>query len=84
MQPTVEKRTSLGFAHWQTDMRYVLTNASPKPVNVTLLQEGLWGDTSIRSESQPSTRRSASEAQWDVSVPANGKATVTASFDSKY
>ncbi|HVW68262.1 MAG TPA: DUF4139 domain-containing protein [Steroidobacteraceae bacterium] len=84
VQPTVEKRTSLGFAHWQTDMRYVLTNASPKPVNVTLLQEGLWGDTSIRSESQPSTRRSASEAQWDVSVPANGKATVTASFDSKY
>lgn len=84
VQPTIDKRTQLGYMHWQTDMHYLLTNASPKPVQVALLQEGLWGDTSIKSESQPSTRRSASEAEWDVQVPANGKVTVTASFESKY
>src|SRR5581483_8310970 len=27
VQPTVEKRTRLGFLHWQTDMKYVVTNA---------------------------------------------------------
>ncbi len=84
VQPTVEKRTRLGFAHWQTDMRYVLTNAMPKPVTVSVLQAGLWGDTSIKAESQKSTRRNADEAEWIVNVPANGTATLTASFESQF
>src|SRR5277367_5264964 len=63
VQPTVEKRTRLGFRHWQSDMRYVLSNAMPKPVTVSVLQSGLWGDTAIKSESQKSTRRSAEEAE---------------------
>ena len=31
VQPTVEKRTRLGMFHWQSDMRYVLSNALPTP-----------------------------------------------------
>jgi hypothetical protein len=84
VQPTVEKRTRLGFAHWQTDMRYVLTNAMPKPVTVSVLQAGLWGDTAIKNESQKSTRRNADEAEWAVAVPANGTVTLTASFESQF
>ncbi len=84
VQPTVEKRTRLGFLHWQTDMRYVVTNAMPKPVTVAVLQAGLWGDTSIKTESQKSTRRNADEAEWSVTVPANGTATLTASFESQF
>jgi hypothetical protein len=84
VQPTVEKRTRLGFAHWQTDMKYVLTNALPKAVTVSLLQGGLWGDTSIKAESQKSTRRNAEQAEWAVEVPANGTKTLTASFESQF
>jgi hypothetical protein len=84
VQPTVEKRTRLGYDHWQSDMRYVLSNAMPNPVTVSLLQSGLWGDTAIKSESQKSTRRSAEEAEWVVTVPANGSVTVTASFETRF
>jgi hypothetical protein len=84
VQPTVEKRTRIDVLHWQTDMRYELTNALPRPILVKLLQEGLWGDSSITAESQKSTRRDADTAEWSVSVPANGKATLTASFDTRF
>jgi hypothetical protein len=84
VQAVVEKRTRLSPFDWQTDMRYELSNALPRPVVVKLLQEGLWGDSSIKSESHKSARRSADTAEWAVSVPANGKTTVTASFDTKY
>ena len=65
-------------------MRYTLTNARPAPVTVDLLQSGLWGDTRIIEESQPSTRRSADDALWRVTVPANGETIVTATFESRY
>jgi hypothetical protein len=84
VQPTVEHRTRLGKSHWQTDMRYVLTSALPRLVTVTLLQGGFWGETHITAESQKSTRPSADEAAWSVTIPANGTVTVTASFDSLY
>ena len=84
VRAVVEKRTRLGSSDWQSDMRYELSNARPLPVIVKLLQEGLWGDARITAESRKSTRRSADAAEWTVSVPANGKATVTASFDTRY
>ena len=84
VQPIVDKRTRLGFYDWQTDMRYELTNAMPKPVTVRVVQQGLWGDTRIKAESLKSNRRNADEAEWAVDVPANGKATLTASFESKF
>ena len=80
----VEKRTRLSVFDWQSDMRYDLTNALPRPVTVKLLQEGLWGDSRIKAESMKSTRRSAETAEWAVTVPANGKATLTASFETRF
>jgi hypothetical protein len=84
VQPVVERRERVNDSRWRTRMRYTLTNASPRAVTVDLIQSGLWGDTRINAESQKSTRRSADEALWRVTVPANGEATVTATFDTRF
>ena len=84
VQPVVEKRERVGSDRWRTTMRYTLTNASPRAVTVDLIQSGLWGDTRIVDESLKSNRRSADETLWRVSVPANGEATVTATFDTRF
>jgi hypothetical protein len=84
VRAVVDKRTHMNTNEWQSDMRYELTNALPRPVTVKLLQEGLWGDARITAESIKSTRRSAEVAEWAVTVPANGKASVTATFDTRY
>jgi hypothetical protein len=84
VRAVVDKRTRLNSTEWQSDMRYEITNALPRPVTVKLLQEGLWGDARISAESIKSTRRSAEVAEWAVMVPANGKANVTATFDTRY
>jgi hypothetical protein len=80
----VDKRTRLSIFDWRTDMRYELTNALPRPITVKLRQDGLWGDSSVKAESQKSTRLNADAAEWSVTVPANGKATVTATFETRY
>jgi hypothetical protein len=84
VRPVVEERTRVSSSRWKTRMRYTLTNAGPKPVTVDLVQAGLWGDTRIDAESMKSERLSADETRWRVPVPANGEATVTATFDSRY
>jgi hypothetical protein len=84
VKSTVQKRTRLGTGDWQTDMRYELTNASPRPVVVKLLQQGLWGDSSIQAESQKSIRPNADSALWAVTIPANGTSTVSASFETRF
>jgi hypothetical protein len=84
VRAVVDKRTRLGAFDWQSDMRYELSNALPRPVTVKLLQDGLWGDSRITAESQKSTRRSAETAEWAVTVPANGKATLTATFVTRF
>jgi hypothetical protein len=85
VRPVVEERTRINDSpRWRTRMRYDITNAGPKPVTVDLVQDGLWGDTRITAESQKSDRRSADEALWRVQVPANGRATVTATFDTRF
>jgi hypothetical protein len=84
VRAVVDKRTRLSTFDWQSEMRYELSNALPRPVTVKLLQEGLWGDSRITAESQKSTRRNAETAEWAVTVPANGKASLTATFDTRY
>ena len=84
VRPVVEERTRLSSNRWKTRMRYTLTNAAPKPVTVDLFQSGLVGDTRITDESTKSVRPNADQAHWVVPVPANGEATVTATFDSRY
>jgi hypothetical protein len=84
VKPTVERRERINASRWRTSMRYVLTNARPNAVTVDLMQSGLWGDTRITEESQPSERRSADDALWRVQVPANGETVVTVTFDSRF
>jgi len=84
VRPVVEERTRLSSSRWRTRMRYTLTNAGPKPVTIDLVQSGLWGDTRIVDQSMESERLSADEARWRVTVPANGEATVTATFDTRH
>ncbi len=84
IKSTVAKREAHGLLRWKTSMAYKLTNALPTPVSVDLIQNGLWGDTSVAEESQKSVRRDADSVEWIVDVPANGSTDVTATFDSKY
>ena len=84
VQPVMEQRERVNDSRWRTTMRYRLSNASPRSVTVDLIQSGLWGDTRISAESQKSVRRSADEALWRVTVPANGEAIVTATFDTRF
>jgi len=84
VKPVQTAREQEGLFRWKTTMRYTLTNAMPHPVTVDLLQDGLVGDTRIVTESQKSERRSADVAVWKVSVPANGEAHITATFDTQF
>lgn len=84
VHPIVEERTRVGSDRWRTRMRYELTNAGPRPVTVDLYQSGLVGDTRIVAESLKSQRPNADQARWRVPVPANGRATVTATFDTRH
>jgi hypothetical protein len=84
VKPVVEKRTRIDFWHYETQMRYELSNALPRAVSVRLLQGGLYGDSRITAESAKSTRRDAETAEWAVTVPPNGHTTVTATFDTRY
>lgn len=87
VQPVVEQRQKLGESKWRTTMRYELTNARAVPVTVDLVQRGLdfaWSDTRVTAESLKSERRNADAVAWQVPVPANGRATVTATFETRY
>lgn len=87
VQPVVEKRERLSEYKWRTTMRYDLSNARAKVAQVELTQAGLdfySTDTRIVSESLPSERINSNAARWQVAVPANSRATVTAVFETRY
>ena len=87
IKPTVTERRRLSPSKWRTSMTYELSNARPGDVTVSLIQNGLdfyWDDTRIVSESMASSRRSSDSVVWKVPVPANGRATVTAVFETRF
>ncbi|WP_422055711.1 DUF4139 domain-containing protein [Sphingomonas sp.] len=87
VKSVVQTRERAGSTKWRTTMVYTLTNARPDAVVVELSQGGLdswWKDTRILEETQASERINADEALWKVSVPANGEATLTATFETRY
>jgi hypothetical protein len=87
VKAVVQTRERAGSNKWRTTMVYTLTNARPDAVVVELSQGGLdswWKDTRILEETQASERINADEALWKVSVPANGEATLTATFETRY
>lgn len=81
---TVVERKKQSAQRWRTVMRYDLTNARPEPVTIDLFQAGLWGDVRIVEQSLAGERISADRMEWKVPVPANGKASVTVVFDTRY
>jgi hypothetical protein len=84
-KPVVVERTRINTGpRWRTRMLYELSNASPAPVVVEVVQDGLWGDTRITEETMKSERLTADQARWRVQVPANGRAAVSATFDTRF
>lgn len=84
VQTTVVSRTRKGDSRWVTKMKYVVTNARPEAVTVLVAQNGLYGDVRISDESLKGERVSADRVEWQVPVNANGKAELTATFDTRY
>ncbi len=84
VKTTVVERTRIHSDRWQTKMQYEFTNARGEAISVDLGQNGLWGDVRITDQSVVGKRVSADRVEWSVPVPANGKATLTATFDSRY
>lgn len=85
VQPTTVSRARQGDERWRTAVRYRLTNARSRSVTVELVQAGLdWGDTRVVDQNRPGDRRDAGTLVWQVPVPANGEAVVTATFDTRY
>ncbi len=85
VQPVTVSRTRQGDSRWRTAMQYKLTNARARPVTVELIQGGLdWNDVRVVEDSAKGERRTAGTLAWQVSVPANGSTTVTATFDTRY
>ncbi len=75
--------------YYRTTMRYSFTNAKPTAVDVELGQTGLdrgwWShDYRVPSEDVPGRQINADRREWTVSVPANGKRTVTVVFETRY
>jgi hypothetical protein len=81
---TVVKRERQSSSRWKSTMRYDFTNARPEAVTVDLAQDGLWGDTRVAEQTLEGERVSADRMEWKVPVPANGKASVTVTFDSRF
>ncbi|WP_425057477.1 DUF4139 domain-containing protein [Sphingopyxis panaciterrae] len=84
VQTTVVSRTRKSDSRWITKMKYSVTNARPEQVTVLVAQDGLYGDVRISDESLKGERVSADRVEWQVPVPANGKADVTVTFDTRY
>lgn len=87
VKPTLVERVRINANKWRNAMRYTLTNARPEPVTVTLVQNGVdfgYADTRIVEESLASTRVDVNTVEWQVPVPANGEAVVTAVFETRY
>ena len=84
VKTVVEERTRINSNRWRTKMRYEFTNARKEGVTVDLGQSGLWGDVRVIDESIKGKRINADRMEWSVPVPANGKATLTATFDTRY
>lgn len=74
---------------YRTTMRYTLTNAKSRPVDVELFQEGLdrgwWGnDYRIVSEDITGTQLNADRRKWVVPVPANGERVIRVTYETRY
>jgi hypothetical protein len=77
-QTAFQKLAGTGRYNYVFESAYeiVLKNAKPEAVTVTV-REPMPGDWTMVSESQPHTRAASGTAEWQVRVPAEGKATLS-------
>jgi hypothetical protein len=74
---------------YRTTMRYTLTNAQSRQVEVELVQAGLdrgwWGsDFRITSEDVPGVQLNADRRKYVIEVPANGRREVRVTYETRY
>jgi hypothetical protein len=72
---------------YRTTMAYTLSNARPEPVVVDLVQAGLdrgFHDTRALDETVPGVQKSLDARLYHVTVPANGRVVVNATFETRY
>ena len=70
-------------AVFETAYQIVLKNAKKEAITV-IIREPVPGDWTMVSESQPHTKAASGVAEWKVSVPAEGKATLIYRVRVKY
>jgi hypothetical protein len=77
-QTTFQKLAGTGRYNYVFESAYeiVLKNAKPEAVTVTV-REPMPGDWTMVSESHPHSKAASGTAEWKVSVPAEGQATLT-------
>ena len=77
-QTDFQKLAGTGRYNYVFESAYeiVLKNAKPEAVTVTV-REPMPGDWTMVSESQAHTKAASGTAEWQVKVPAEGKATLT-------
>jgi hypothetical protein len=80
----IVERKRQSSSRWRTTMRYDFTNARPEGVTIDLAQDGLWGDVRVVEQGITGERVSADRMEWKVPVPANGKASLSVVFDTRY
>lgn len=74
---------------YRTTMRYTLTNAQSRPVEVELVQSGLdrgwWGnDFRVTSEDVPGQQLNADRRKYVIEVPASGRREVRVTYETRY
>jgi hypothetical protein len=84
VQPTVVETRRITKRKTEYDMSYLVRNARSTPSVVTLRQFGLWRENGVLKESIPGRRLDAGSFAWDVTVPANGETTLTATFTNSW
>jgi hypothetical protein len=77
VQPTLGATRRISHRKTEYDMTYLLRNARPTAVTVTLRQGGLSRENAVLKESIKGRRTDAHSFAWDVDVPANGEKALT-------
>ena len=86
---TVYADSERPVTYYRTTMRYTLTNAKSRAVDVELLQSGLdhgwWGnDFRVVSEDVAGVQLNADSRKYIVPVPANGERVVRVTYATRY
>jgi len=74
--PTLLQTSKVNKRATDYQMSYLVRNALPQAIVVTLRQDNLWRFNEIREETLKGRRTDADSFAWEVPVPANGESTL--------